>query len=79
MAMLPGSFHTAVAQAYPTRPVRLVVPSPPGGLADTLARLMGEWLAGRLRQPFVIENKSGAGTISPPRRSRMRLPMATRS
>lgn len=57
----PGFFHTAVAQAYPTRPVRLLVPSPPGGLADTLARLMGEWLAGRLRQPFVIENKSGAG------------------
>jgi tripartite-type tricarboxylate transporter receptor subunit TctC len=57
---LPGFFHTAGAQAYPTRPVRLLVPSPPGGLADTLARLMGEWLAGRLRQPFVIENKSGA-------------------
>jgi tripartite-type tricarboxylate transporter receptor subunit TctC len=57
---LPGFFHTARAQAYPTRPVRLLVPSPPGGLADTLARLMGEWLAGRLRQPFVIENKSGA-------------------
>ena len=58
---LPGFFHTVWAQAYPTRPVRLLVPSPPGGLADTLARLMGEWLAGRLRQPFVVENRSGAG------------------
>src|SRR4051812_36797394 len=56
---LPGVFRTA--WAFPTRPVHLMVPSPPGGLADTLARLMGEWLAGRLRQPFVIENKSGAG------------------
>ena len=56
---LPTVLRTA--WAYPTGPVRMLVPSPPGGLADTLARLMGEWLAGRLRQPFVIENKSGAG------------------
>lgn len=47
--------------AYPARPVRLLVSSPPGGLADTLARLMGQWLSVRLQQPFVIENKSGAG------------------
>ena len=56
---LPGVIRTA--WAYPTRPVRLLVPSPPGGLADTLARLMGQWLSVRLHQPFVIENKSGAG------------------
>jgi len=55
---LPGVFRTA--WAFPTRPVRLMVPSPPGSVPDTLARLMGEWLSGRLRQPFVIENKSGA-------------------
>src|SRR5215467_13135474 len=56
---LPGVIRTA--WAYPTRPVRLLVPSPPGGLADTLARLVGQWLSARLGQPFVIENKSGAG------------------
>jgi tripartite-type tricarboxylate transporter receptor subunit TctC len=49
------------AWAYPTRPVRLLVASPPGGVADTLARLLGQWLSVRLHQPFVIENKSGAG------------------
>jgi tripartite-type tricarboxylate transporter receptor subunit TctC len=56
---LPGGFRRA--WAYPTRPVRLLVASPPGGVADTLARLMGQWLSARLHQPFVIENKSGAG------------------
>ena len=41
--------------------MRLLVASPPGGVADTLARLLGQWLSVRLHQPFVIENKSGAG------------------
>jgi tripartite-type tricarboxylate transporter receptor subunit TctC len=52
----------AVAQAYPSRPVRWIVPFPAGGSTDLVARLMAEWLAARLRQPFVIENKPGGGT-----------------
>src|SRR5262249_39686239 len=47
--------------AYPARPGRLLVASPPGGIADTLGRLMGQWLSVRLHQPFVVENKSGSG------------------
>jgi tripartite-type tricarboxylate transporter receptor subunit TctC len=60
-AAFPAASRLARAQTYPTRPVRLLVASPPGGLADILARLMGEWLSARLHQPFVVENKSGAG------------------
>ena len=52
----------ARAQAYPTRPVRLIVGFPAGGVGDVLARLMGQWLSDRLGQPFVIENRPGAAT-----------------
>src|SRR5215831_19650025 len=52
----------ATAQAYPTRPVHLIVPFPPGGPTDILARPIGQWLSDRLGQPFVIENRPGAGT-----------------
>jgi tripartite-type tricarboxylate transporter receptor subunit TctC len=51
-----------VAQTYPTRPVRIIVAFPPGGVSDTLARLMGQWLTDRLGQPFIIENRPGAAT-----------------
>jgi len=61
-AALPVLSRSAWAQSYPTRSVRLVVASPPGGIADLLARLMGEWLSKRLGQPFVIENRPGGGT-----------------
>jgi tripartite-type tricarboxylate transporter receptor subunit TctC len=59
-AALPAVPRVAWAQSYPTRPVRWIVPFPAGGVGDIIARLMGQWLAGRLRQPFVIETRPGA-------------------
>ena len=61
-AALPAVSRIASAQAYPTRLVRLLVGFPAGGNADTIARPMGQWLSDRLGQPFVIENRPGAGT-----------------
>ena len=61
-AMLPALPRFAWAQTYPTRPVRLIVGFPAGGVGDILARLMGQWLSDRLGQPFVIENRPGAAT-----------------
>jgi tripartite-type tricarboxylate transporter receptor subunit TctC len=52
----------ARAQAYPTRPVRLIIGYPPGGSADITARLIGQWLSERLGQPFIIESRPGAST-----------------
>src|SRR5258707_15140054 len=51
-----------MAQAYPTRPVRIVVPYPAGGGNDIVARLIGQWLSERFGQPFVIENRPGGGS-----------------
>jgi tripartite-type tricarboxylate transporter receptor subunit TctC len=59
---LPLVSRAAGAQTYPARPVRLVVGFPAGGPTDTIARLTGEWLSGRLRQPFIVENRPGAGS-----------------
>ena len=59
---LPAVSRSARAQAYPARPVRLIIGYPPGGSADITARLTGQWLSERLGQPVVIESRPGAGT-----------------
>jgi tripartite-type tricarboxylate transporter receptor subunit TctC len=60
-AALHASSRLARAQAYPTRPVRLIVGFAAGGTSDIQARLIGQWLSERLGQQFVIENRPGAG------------------
>ena len=60
-AALPAVSRFAFAQAYPTRPVRLIAPFPPGGVVDLFSRLIGQPLSERLGQPVIIENRAGAG------------------
>src|SRR5262249_16180975 len=60
-AALPAVSRTTWAQAYPSRPVRMIGRLPGGQATDSIARLMGQSLSERLGQPFVIENRTGAG------------------
>ena len=58
---IPAVPLNALARAYPTRPIRIVLGFTPGGSTDIAARVIGQWLSERLGQPFVIENRPGAG------------------
>ena len=60
-AAVPAVSRIAWAQTYPTRPVRIIAPTGPGGAPDIIARLIGPWLSQRLGQQFVVENRPGSG------------------
>jgi tripartite-type tricarboxylate transporter receptor subunit TctC len=60
-AALPAAARLAMAQAYPARPVHIMVGFPPAGSTDITARLIGQWLSERIGQQFIIENRPGAG------------------
>ena len=61
-AAFPVATRIASAESYPSRPVHIIVGFPPGGATDINARLIGQWLSERLGQPFIIENRPGAGS-----------------
>jgi tripartite-type tricarboxylate transporter receptor subunit TctC len=62
-ASLPGSLSVALAQAYPSRPLKLIVPFPPGGSTDVIARMIAQRMSDALKTPVVVENKPGVGSL----------------
>src|SRR5215510_7025970 len=62
IGVVAGSIVPVQGETYPTRPVRLITGFPAGGPTDILARPIGQWLSERLGQPFIIENRPGAGS-----------------
>jgi tripartite-type tricarboxylate transporter receptor subunit TctC len=65
IAALPAASRIANAQAYPNKPIHMIVGYPAGGVNDIYARLMTQWLSERLGQSFIVENRTGAaGTIA---------------
>jgi hypothetical protein len=77
-AAVPAVSRLARAQAYPARPVRIVVGFAAGSGADVIARLIGQWLSERLNQQFIVDNRPGAGTNIATEAVCVRHPMATR-
>jgi tripartite-type tricarboxylate transporter receptor subunit TctC len=61
LAISFGAAGAASASDYPARPVKWIVPYPPGGTTDVLARVVAQWLSEKLGQPFVVENRAGGG------------------
>src|SRR5437667_6267601 len=61
LAVLAASLTGAVAQTYPSRPITMIVPFPPGGATTTLARILTEHMKTSLGQPIIVENVGGAG------------------
>src|SRR5215470_3412897 len=59
-AIAPAFSRVATAQTYPSRPIMMIVPAPPGGFLDSVGRVLAEHMKGTLGQPVIIENVSGA-------------------
>ena len=78
LALVLITATSALAQSYPNRPVRIVVPFPAGGGVDTMARIIGNKLSERIGQPVLVEHRPGAGGASAPMRSPRRRLTATR-